>query len=152
MSWTRRQFLRVAMTGAATLPLAGKIVASDLLTAPADLLASDAVLLDEIERAAFEYFWNETNSDTGMVLDRANANGGGTCKFSSIAATGFSLTAMCIGYEREYRSRSHIEERVAQTLDFISRRVPTEHGFLYHFLDPATGERARRSEISPIDT
>jgi len=149
---TRRQFLRVAMTGVATLPFSGKIVASDLLTAPTDLLASDAVLLDEIERAAFEYFWNEVNPETGMVLDRANANGGGTCKVSSIAATGFGLTALCIGYERDYRSRSQIEERVAQTLDFISRRVPTEHGFLYHFLDPATGERARRSEISPIDT
>ena len=58
---TRRQFLRVAMTGAATLPLAGKIVASDLLTTPTDLSASDAVLLNEIERAAFEYFWNEAD-------------------------------------------------------------------------------------------
>ena len=61
MSSTRRQFLRVAMTGAATLPLAGKLVASDLLTAPADLQASDAALLNDIERAAFEYFWNEAN-------------------------------------------------------------------------------------------
>ena len=52
MSSTRRQFLRVAMAGAATLPLAGKIAASDLLTAPTDLLASDAVLLNDIERAA----------------------------------------------------------------------------------------------------
>ena len=91
---TRRQFLRVALTGAATLPFAGKMVASDLLTAPTDLLASDAALLNEIERGAFEYFWNEVNSDTGLVLDRANASGGSTCTFSSIAATGFGLTAL----------------------------------------------------------
>jgi hypothetical protein len=93
---TRRQFLRVALTGAATLPFAGKMVASDLLTAPTDLPASDAVLLNEIERTAFEYFWNEANPDTGLVLDRANANGGSTCNFSSIAATGFGLTAFAL--------------------------------------------------------
>ena len=152
MSSSRRQFLRVALTGAATLPFAGKIVASGLLTAPTDLLASDTTLLNEIERGAFEFFWNEANPETGLVLDRANASGGSACSFSSIAATGFGLTALCIGHEREYRSRSQIEQRVAQTLDFVSRRVPTEHGFLYHFLDPATGKRALHSEVSPIDT
>src|ERR1700686_2085050 len=149
---SRRQFLRVALTGAATLPFAGKIVASYLLNAPTDLLASDAALLNEIESGAFEFFWNEVNPDTGLVLDRANASGGSTCSFSSIAASGFGLTALCIGHEREYRSRSQIEQRVAQTLDFISRHVPTEHGFLYHFLDPTTGKRALHSEVSPIDT
>ena len=152
MSSTRRQFLRVAMTGAAAFPLAGKAVASDLLTSPADPSASDTALLNEIERTAFEYFWNEANADTGLVLDRANANGGGACKFSSIAATGFGLTALCIGHDREYRSRLEIEQRVAQTLDFLARHLPTEHGFLYHFVDPVTGNRAVRSEISPIDT
>ncbi len=152
MSSTRRHFLRVAMTGAAALPLAGKAVASDLLTSPTDLSASDIVLLNEIERTAFEYFWNEANPDTGLVLDRANANGGSNCNFSSIAATGFGLTALCIGHDREYRSRREIEQRVAQTLDFIAHHLPTEHGFLYHFLDPVTGKRAVRSEISPIDT
>src|ERR1700730_9580416 len=149
---TRRQFLRVALTGAATLPLAGKIVASDLLTAPTDLLASDTALLNEIERGAFEFFWNEVSPETGLVLDRANASGGSTCSFSSIAATGFGLTALCIGHEREYRPRVQIEQRVARTLDFISRHVPTEHGFLYHFLDPATGNRALHCEVSPIET
>jgi hypothetical protein len=149
---TRRQFLRLALTGAATLPLAGKMAASDLLTGPADLPANDAILLNEIERAAFEYFWNENDPQTGLVLDRANAKGGGGCEISSIAATGFGLTALCIGGEREYRPRAQIVERVAKTLEFVSRKVPTEHGFLYHFLDPATGRRAEFSEVSPIDT
>src|SRR5438309_4349105 len=97
---TRRQFLRVALTGAATLPFAGRIAASNLLTDPTDLPTNDSALLNEIERAAFEFFWNEANSETGLVLDRANASGGGSCKVSSIAATGFGLTALCIGHER----------------------------------------------------
>jgi hypothetical protein len=152
MSSTRRQFLRVALAGAATLPFVGKVRASELLTGPSDLSPSDSTLLDQIKRAGFEYFWREANPESGLVLDRANANGGGHCDISSIAATGFGLTALCIAHQREYRSRPEIEQRVAQTLDFFARRVPTEHGFFYHFLDPATGKRADLSEVSPIDT
>jgi hypothetical protein len=149
---TRRQFLRVALTGAATLPFTGKIVATDLLTGPTDLPVNDSTLLNEIQRTAFEYFWNEANAETGLILDRASADGNTDCDISSIAALGFGLTALCIGHQREYRSRAEIEQRVTRTLDFLANHVPTEHGLFYHYLDPATGRRAVRSEISPIDT
>ncbi|HKW18746.1 MAG TPA: glucoamylase family protein [Terriglobales bacterium] len=149
---TRRQFLRVALTGAATLPFAGRIAATDLLSDPADIAAKDAALLNEIERTAFEFFWNEADPTTGLVFDRSNANGGARREISSIAATGFGLTALCIGCEREYRSRAQIEQRVARTLDFIAHDLPNEHGFLYHFLNSATGKRAKFCEVSPIDT
>ncbi|HJT68551.1 MAG TPA: glucoamylase family protein [Terriglobales bacterium] len=149
---TRRQFLRVALTGAATLPIAGKVVASDLLTGPADLPPNDEGLLNDIQRAAFEFFWNEADPQTGMVADRANAAGGNSYGISSIAATGFGLTALCIGAEREYRPSAQIEQRVSQTLEFLASQVPTQHGFFYHFLDPATGRRVKHCEVSPMDT
>jgi hypothetical protein len=149
---TRRQFLRVALTGAAALPLARGILAADPLRDSIELASRDVALLNELERSGFEYFWNEVNPETGLVLDRAHASGGSDCEFSSIAATGFGLTALSIGHARQYRSRPQIERRIAQNLEFLARRVPNEHGFLYHFLDPASGRRAVRSEISPIDT
>src|SRR6266705_4720409 len=120
MSPSRRQFLRVALTGAAVLPLAGKTLASGLLPGRAEPALSDLALLDDIERAAFEFFWNEANPETGLVLDRASANGGGPRGMASVAATGFGLTALCIGHERKYRSRIQIEQRVAKTLHFLS--------------------------------
>src|SRR5437899_339395 len=151
MSSTRRQFLRVALTGAAVLPCARKGLASDLLPSRRELAVSDLVLLDELERAAFEFFWNEANPATGLVLDRASANGGGPRGMASIAATGFGLTALCIGYERSYRPRLQIEQRVAKTLQFLARNIPTEHGFFYHFVEAGTGKRCGISEVSPID-
>src|SRR6266403_4068829 len=151
MSSTRRQFLRVALTGAAVLPLAGKTLASDLLPNHAEPVLSYLALLDELQRAAFEFFWNEANPDTGLVLDRSDANGGGARGMASIAATGFGLTALCIGAERQYRPRVQIERRVARTLDFLAHEAPTEHGFLYHFIESVTGKRRGHSEISPID-
>ncbi len=151
MSSTRRQFLRVALTGAAVLPFAGKTLASDLLPNRPELAVSDVALLDELERAAFEFFWNEANPATGLALDRASANGGGPGGMASIAATGFGLTALCIGYERRYRPRVQIEQRVAKTLQFLAHNTPTERGFFYHFVQAETGKRCGISEVSPID-
>lgn len=148
---TRRQFLRGALTGAAVLPFAAKTLASTLALGNTESELSDSALLDAIERTGFEFFWNESNPHSGLVLDRANANGGSVRRKASIAATGFGLTALCIGAERGYRPRKEIERRVALTLDFLRDSAPAEHGFLYHFVDENTGQRIGNSEISPID-
>ena len=149
MNPSRRQFLRVALTGAAVLPITGKALASSALTSESGL--SDERLLDQIERTAFDFFWNEAHPATGLIMDKADADGSGSPGIASIAATGFGLTALCIGHKRGFRSQAEIEDRAAQTLRFLAQNDELEHGFRYHFVDPATGERARRSEISPID-
>jgi hypothetical protein len=150
MKPTRRQFLRVALTGAAALPL-GKALASSVLARRPQIALSDDLLLEELERAAFEFFWNEAHLATGLIMDKANANGSGSPGIASIAATGFGLTALCIGHERNYRPQSQIEQRVAKTLRFLAQDAQVEHGFLYHFVDPSNGKRVKTSEISPID-
>src|SRR5260370_38119794 len=48
---------------------------------------TDEQLLDEVQRAAFNFFWNEASEKTGQVKDRALANGNDTRKMSSIGAT-----------------------------------------------------------------
>src|ERR1700692_2806285 len=63
---------------------------------------TDDQLLDEIQRGSFQFFWNETNPKTGQVKDRALLNGNDKRTMSSIAATGFGLTGLCIGNAREY--------------------------------------------------
>ena len=148
---TRRQFLRGALTGAAVLPFAVKTLASGLSLSRPEQELGDSRLLDELEQTAFEFFWNETNPHTGLFLDRANANGGSARRKASIAATGFGLTALSIGAERGYRPPKDIEQRVAQTLRFLAHDAPSEHGFLYHFVDENSGMRFGKSEISPID-
>jgi hypothetical protein len=152
MSSTRRQFLRVALTGAAALPITGKALASGLVrTRFADPI-SDLALLEELERSAFEFFWNEACPGSGLIRDRVHAEGGGSRGKASMAATGFGLAALAIGYERQYQARPEIERRVVETLDFLLHRAPNEHGFLYHFAEEASGGRYKQSEVSPIDT
>src|SRR4029077_20837018 len=90
---------------------------------------SDDALLDEIERTAFDFFWNEAGATTGQVKDRALLNGNDTHTVASIAATGFGLSALCIADMRGYKKKDEIVERVRGTLRFLWQKLPHEHGF-----------------------
>ena len=56
--------------------------------------------LEQLERACFQYFWDEANPYTGLVKDRSQANGSDSRNVASIAATGFGLTGLCIADHR----------------------------------------------------
>lgn len=71
---------------------------------------------------------------------------------SSIASTGFGLTALIIAHKRGYLDRSEIETRIHHTLDFILNKLDGEQGFYYHFVDIKTGKRVWNCEVSTIDT
>ncbi len=117
------------------------------------LTAEDDAFLDELERATFLYFWEQSDLQTGLVKDRCNVRAErdvGTV--ASIAATGFGLTALCIGSERKFVSPSEARDRVITALRFLSSRMPTHRGFFYHWADVRSGERMWDSEISSIDT
>jgi len=152
MRWDRRKFLRAVATGSIVLPLTSQGWASKaLLSLPASEHEADNSLLEELQHAAFEFFWNEADGHTGLVRDRANADGIDARVTASIAATGFGLTALCIGNERNYRDPQQITERVRTTLHFLLNEAQEVNGFLYHFVDMRNGNRLGFSEISPID-
>jgi len=113
----------------------------------------DEQFLDEIERAAFRFFWEQSSAETGLVKDRARASGGPDPRpVASIAATGFGLTAICIGAERGYVTRAEARQRTLATLKFVGDRLPHVHGFFYHFVDMHSGERVWNCELSSIDS
>ena len=112
---------------------------------------SDDAFLDSVQRALFLYFWEQAGATTGQVKDRALAAGGDTGTLSSIAATGFGLTALAIGAQRGYGDASAIQARVSATLTFLLAQTNV-NGFYYHFIDMDSGARAPGSEVSSIDT
>jgi hypothetical protein len=155
---TRRDLLRMGALALAATPLARlasyawqKKGFSEPPRTP--YTGSDDALLDEIERAALDFFWTEAGS-TGQVKDRALLNGDNNDKrtIASIAATGFGLTGLCIAAERGYKKKDEIADRVRLTLRFLWQKQTHEHGFFYHFIDMNSGERQWKCEISSIDT
>jgi hypothetical protein len=154
---SRRDLLRTVALGTVSLPFSrffGGAKGRKSFEEPPRVpyAGSDDALLEEIERAAFDYFWNEAGATTGQVKDRALLNGDDRHKIASIAANGFGLTGLCIGDERGYGKKEEIVARVLTTLRFLWQKLPHEHGFYYHFIDVNTGERQWKCEISSIDT
>ncbi len=110
--------------------------------------------LDTLQRHAFEYFLQETNSANGLVADTSHAGSA-----ASIAATGFGLTAYPVGVTRGWIRRADAVERTLALLRFLhdgpqgpEPDTTGYKGFYYHFLDMSTGRRAGRCELSTVDT
>ncbi len=122
------------------------------LSTTAPYSGTDDQLLDEIERTAFQFFWEQANPKTGFVKDRAKTSGNDASTVASVASTGFGLTALCIGDSRGYRSNGEIRDRVRTTLQSTLDRSEGHNGFYYHFVDWETGKRAWKCELSSIDT
>lgn len=110
-------------------------------------------LVEDLVRTGFTYFWDAADPTTGLVKDRARADGEpDPRRIGSIAATGFGLTGLCIGAERGYMERHLVKRRVLRALEFLWEQLPHERGFFYHFIDVASGAREWKCELSSIDT
>ncbi|MBA3323478.1 MAG: hypothetical protein H0T45_18810 [Pyrinomonadaceae bacterium] len=120
------------------------------------LSTEEQAFLEDLSRRAFRYFEEQTDSRTGLTLDRARADGllhdENHRHTASIAATGFGLTALCIAAERGWLKREDARARVRVSLRFFAEQSPHEHGWFYHWMDWRDGSRRWRSEVSSIDT
>jgi hypothetical protein len=113
---------------------------------------SDDQLLDDIERAAFQFFWEQSHPLTGLTKDRAGFHGSDHYTVCSIASTGFALSGLCIADQRSYLDSASLQQRVLATLQTILNTVQGNQGFFYHFVDWSTGKRAFNCEVSSIDS
>ena len=123
--------------------------------APAD--DDEEQFLDELQRRSFLFFHEQADPETGLVRDRAGADGGPSANprsrgVASIASVGFGLTGLCIAERRGWLTRDEASARTLTTLRFLHDRMPHERGFFYHFVDLHTGRRAWNCELSSIDT
>lgn len=161
--FSRRDFLKLSGQAAMFLPLTTLVGcnarssgnhASAATTAPVlvPYTGTDDQLLEDMERTAFQFFWDQAYPGTGLVKDRTHANDTDTYFASSIAAVGFGLAALCIGDARGYQSNTSIRARVVTTLNFLLNNAEQHEGFFYHFLNWTSGKRIWSSELSSIDS
>lgn len=116
--------------------------------------ASDRLLLDALQREAFEYFLNEVNPANGLTADKTQADWP-----ASIAATGLALSCYTVGVERGFMTREAAVQITLTTLRFFRNSVQSTakdatgyKGFYYHFLDMKTGRRSGSCELSTVDS
>jgi hypothetical protein len=109
-------------------------------------------LLEETERRAFDFLWQEANPSNGLVKDRARNFTGDESRIASIASVGFALSALPAAVERRWVSREEARLRALVTVRFFADKLENVRGFYYHFVGMTTGKRVSRSELSSIDT
>jgi hypothetical protein len=149
----RRMLTMLGVTAVA--PLVGTPLSAAAMNQKPALAAADEAFLDDLEKRACLFFWEQASPATGQVLDRARNDLAGARdprRMASIAATGFGLTALCIADRRGYWPHAEIVERVTKTLDWHLNHFQHEHGFYYHFTDLETGAPFPGTEVSSIDT
>jgi hypothetical protein len=116
------------------------------------LSVRDENFLDDVQRRAVRYFVEQMDPTTGLTVDRASVDGGIGHAPSSVAATGFGLTAWCIADARGWTHTGEALRRVRHTLRFLVEQHAQERGWFYHFVHMSNGRRAWQSEASTIDT
>lgn len=114
--------------------------------------ASIEEIIDYEMRGAFNFFWEQANTDEGspgygLIRDRYPGSEG----IASMASVGYGLTAYPIGIEKGYITYEQGYERVSKTLDTLLAMDRVE-GFYFHFVDIKSGKRAWNSEVSSIDS
>jgi hypothetical protein len=116
------------------------------------LTPEDEKFLDDLQHRGIQFFLDEADPVSGLMPDRARANGGKANDISSTASVGFGLTALCIGAERGWVERTDAYERCLKVIKFLYEKVPHERGHFFHFINMRTGAREWNSEVSNIDT
>ncbi len=138
-------------------PLALAAPSNEPAPASRALSKKDDAFLEDLSKRNFRFFWEQADPKTGLVPDRAGADGkaphaADSTYVASVASTGFGLSALCAAADRDWVSPKQARERAKITLRFLLNTAPEEHGFFYHFIDSRTGERRWSSEVSSIDT
>jgi hypothetical protein len=155
---SRRLFLAGSAAAAASLPA----LASPLSTAP-KFSKEDNQFLDDLSHCCFNYAWEYSDPDTGLLRGRARADGepyaANRRDIGSIAVTGFGLAGICAAADRGWVKRNEAATRVRNCLRFFADHAPQEHGWFFHWMNVKTGERTgvlqdspKKSELSSIDT
>jgi hypothetical protein len=151
--------LAVALAGAAACGGAPGKTHPHAEAVPRPLASPESALadpfLDSLEWRTFRFFWDQTDSATGLSPDRWP-----TPSFVSVAAVGFALNAYPIGAERGWVTREAAANRALATLRWFWRSpqdtaragATGSRGFFYHFLDAKTGARFENVELSTVDT
>ncbi|MEP6567477.1 MAG: glucoamylase family protein, partial [Mesorhizobium sp.] len=114
----------------------------------------DEALVKHLQRAAFGYFSDFFEPDTGLVADTSRE--GSPC---SIAVVGFALSCYPIAVKNHWITRTEAARRTLLALRFFKESRQGEEpdatgykGFYYHFLDMKSGKRVWNCELSLVDT
>jgi hypothetical protein len=100
---------------------------------------ADEALLEQVQRACFDYFWDGADAITGLAADRRSLSDPNREVPISIGGSGFGIMALLVAAERGWVARAEALERLQPMLQFLGG-ARSYHGVYSHFMNTRTGE------------
>jgi len=96
---------------------------------------SDDELLTMLQEAAFHYYWEGAEPNSGMAYE----NVPGDDRIVATGASGFGILALIVGVDRHFITRQQGLERLLRIAGFLEH-AQRYHGAWSHYMNGATGQ------------
>jgi hypothetical protein len=100
---------------------------------------SDSLLLDEVQRRTFRYFWDFAHPVSGLARERSNTTEEYGNEVVTIGGSGFGVMAIVVAAERGWITREQARDRLLGSTAFLMR-ADRFHGVFPHWMNGATGK------------
>lgn len=104
-------------------------------------------LLDAVQYATFQYFWDGAEPNSGMARERYHLDGSFLGEIVTTGGSGFGFMALIVGIERGFTTREEGVDRFERIVGFLEA-ADRFHGVWPHWLNGETGKVAA---FSPRD-
>ncbi len=99
---------------------------------------SDDEFLDMTQRAAFRYFWDWGDPNSGLARERWQPNEVDIT--NTIGGGGFGVMSILVGIERGFITREQGVQRIIKITDFLLNKANRFHGVFPHWIDGSNGK------------
>ncbi|ADQ18855.1 hypothetical protein Lbys_3194 [Leadbetterella byssophila DSM 17132] len=99
---------------------------------------SDEVVLEKVQKATFQYFWEFGHPVSGLARERSNQAFGYGDETCTTGGTGMGIMAMIVASERNWVSRKEAAERILKISRFLEKS-PRYKGAFPHWIHGETG-------------
>ncbi len=98
----------------------------------------DRAVLEQLQRDAFRYFWEDFEPNSGMAYE---ANYTWDVRPVAVGGTGFGIAALVVATDREWVNRSDAVSRLVKIATFLREKTSRRemHGAFPHWIDGSTG-------------
>ncbi len=103
---------------------------------------SDEELMDKVQEATFQYFWDGAEPNSGMALERIHLDGSMSeedYRIVTAGGSGFGLMAIIVGAERGFITRAEAVNRFDKIVTFLEN-ADRHMGVWPHWMYGDTGE------------
>ncbi|QMU29721.1 glucoamylase family protein [Adhaeribacter radiodurans] len=94
----------------------------------------DKEILDEVQQATLQYFWEYAHPVSAMARERT-----GSGDLVTSGGTGFGISALVVGVNRGWINRAEAVDRLTKMCEFL-KNADRFHGAWSHWLDGNTGK------------